>query len=91
MYRSHPPDRILLIAAALLSACSTGVGDPENPCKPYVACAVRTGIDPSTLDPTYGASGSCWSIPDAGVAETCMAVCTLHLTEVKAEHPDAGC
>jgi len=68
----------LLFAAVGLSALALGCGgggvSQAVECKDYLACNMALGNSNSSLDASYGASGTCWSTTQAA-ADSCKAAC----------------
>ena len=76
-----------LITAA---ACGGGGGQSAE-CKDYVACYEKTGGVKGSLDSTYGASGTCWSV--SSTTESCNTACKSANAAYKSsgQGADAGC
>ncbi len=87
--------RIVLGVVAGLSlivgaACGGGGGQSTD-CKNYVACYEKTGGTKGSLDASFGASGTCWSV--STTTETCNTTCKTQIDLYKSNGTgaDAGC
>ena len=76
-----------------IAACGGGGGQSDD-CKKYVTCINK--ISPGTsssIDGTYGTSGTCWSTGVATVADACTVTCKSANDAYKSSGTgaDAGC
>ena len=62
----------------------------DSTCKSYMTCFEATGGLKGSLDSTYGASGSCWSMTTQR-ADECRKTCVDELNALIRKFPDAGC
>jgi hypothetical protein len=76
------------IFGLVLAACGGGSSQSAE-CKAYLACYGKTGGEPSTLESSYGANGSCWKT--AAAAADCTAMCGKGTAAIADAYPDAGC
>ena len=83
---------VLGVAVTALAVACGGGGGQSQACKDYLACYVKTGGTASTLDGTYGAMGSCWSVGGA-TATACTDTCKTQNDSYKTsgQAADAGC
>ena len=67
-------------------ACGSSSPTQSADCKKYVSCYDKATTTTS-LDSTYGASGTCWTTTQT-YADTCTSACTAALPGLKTSYPN---
>ena len=82
--------KLLLGFGCLVIAACSGAAAQSPECIAYLSCYGKTGGTVSTLDTTYGASGTCWTTTSA-LSKECTANCKKGVAAINDAYPDAGC
>jgi len=75
-----------VLSCSSTSGCGVKLSTSQSPsCKKYLTCYDKA-LGTTSLDSTYGSTGTCWASTQA-VADSCTAACTAALPSMKTSFP----